>query len=187
MVQGVGFRPFVYGLAERFGLNGRVGNDTGGVVIDVEGPREAVAGFLKSLEVDAPVLADIERVTVVTRPPRGSIGFRIVDSDHGGPRRTPVPADSATCKKCLAELFDPCDRRYRYPFLNCTDCGPRFTIVRDVPYDRGTTTMAEFPDVSGVCPGVPRPHRPSLPRPTRVLSRLRAPTAHRGRPRQTVG
>lgn len=152
VVQGVGFRPFVYGLAERFGLNGRVGNDTGGVVIDVEGPREAVAGFLKSLEVDAPVLADIERVTVVTRPPRGSVGFRIVDSDHGGPRRTPVPADSATCKKCLAELFDPCDRRYRYPFLNCTDCGPRFTIVRDVPYDRGNTTMAEFP----MCPACAR-------------------------------
>lgn len=145
VVQGVGFRPFVHGLAQRFGLAGHVSNDASGVVVEAEGPREAVAGFLKALRVDAPPLAAVEQVSVADLPSRGGSGFRIVGSDGSGPRRTLVSADSATCEACLAELFDPRDRRYRYPFVNCTDCGPRFTIVRDIPYDRPNTTMAGFP------------------------------------------
>ncbi len=144
IVQGVGFRPFVYALADRFGVSGHVGNDTDGVFLAAEGPREAVTGLLKALETDAPALAAVERVTVTEHPVRGGTGFRIVPSAGDGPRRTPVSADAATCAACLSELFDPADRRYRYPFLNCTDCGPRFSIVRDVPYDRPNTTMAGF-------------------------------------------
>ncbi|WP_433409449.1 carbamoyltransferase HypF [Saccharomonospora azurea] len=156
VVQGVGFRPFVHASAQRFGLTGHVGNDTAGVVIEAEGPCEAVAGFLTSLRADAPPLATVEQVDVVELVPAGGRGFRIVDSDTSGPRgprgprRTLVSADSATCEACLAELFDPRDRRYRYPFVNCTDCGPRYTIVRDVPYDRPNTTMAGFP-LCGEC------------------------------------
>ncbi|EIE97795.1 carbamoyltransferase HypF [Saccharomonospora glauca] len=145
VVQGVGFRPFVHGLAERLGVSGHVSNDAAGVVIEAEGPREAVAGFLKALRTDAPPLAAVEGVSVVDLSPRDEPGFRILDSDASGPRRTLISADSATCEACLAELFDPRDRRYRYPFVNCTDCGPRYTIVRDVPYDRPNTTMAGFP------------------------------------------
>uniref|UniRef100_UPI0006621E19 acylphosphatase n=1 Tax=Saccharomonospora saliphila TaxID=369829 RepID=UPI0006621E19 len=144
VVQGVGFRPFVYALAARYGIAGHVGNDTTGVFADAEGTPDAVTAFLKALETDAPALAEVERVTVVQRQPRGVRGFRIAASASDGPRRTLVTADSATCPACLAELFDPADRRYRYPFLNCTDCGPRYTLVRDVPYDRPNTTMADF-------------------------------------------
>ncbi|WP_197320834.1 carbamoyltransferase HypF [Saccharomonospora sp. NB11] len=150
VVQGVGFRPFVHGLAQRFGLTGHVGNDTEGVVIEAEGAREAVSAFLKALRVEAPVLATVDRVDVVDLACRGGDGFVIADSDIHGPRRTLVTADSATCEACLAELFDPRGRRYRYPFVNCTDCGPRYTIVRDVPYDRPNTTMAAF-DLCAAC------------------------------------
>ncbi|WP_024876792.1 carbamoyltransferase HypF [Saccharomonospora piscinae] len=144
IVQGVGFRPFVHGLAERFALSGQVGNDSAGVLAEVEGPRESVASFLRALPAEAPALADVQHCSVTDRPPRGTSGFRIAHSDSSGPRRTLVSADAATCAACLAELFDPHDRRYRYPFVNCTGCGPRYTIVRDVPYDRGNTTMAGF-------------------------------------------
>jgi hydrogenase maturation protein HypF len=143
-VQGVGFRPFVYGLATRLGLSGLVGNDVDGVFAEVEGPGAAVAEFLSRLERDAPPLARIERVTVRDLIPNGSPGFAIVASQPGESRRALVAADSATCADCLAELNDPTDRRFGYPFINCTNCGPRFTIVRDVPYDRPLTTMAGF-------------------------------------------
>jgi hydrogenase maturation protein HypF len=144
VVQGVGFRPFVYSLAIRLGLAGRVGNDSGGVFIEVEGPAPAVDRFLAELRRDAPPLADIQGVTVTRAAPIGATGFTIAASDGTGPRRTPVSADSATCADCLRELADPGDRRYGYAFINCTNCGPRFTIVRDVPYDRPRTTMAGF-------------------------------------------
>ncbi|CAM2910776.1 carbamoyltransferase HypF [Saccharomonospora xinjiangensis] len=150
VVQGVGFRPFVHGLAQRLALSGHVGNDTAGVVIEAEGPREAVSDFLKALRSDTPPLAAIHELSVVELVPRGGRGFRILDSDGSGRRRTLISADSATCEACLRELFDPRDRRYRYPFVNCTDCGPRFTIVRDIPYDRPNTTMAGFP-LCGAC------------------------------------
>jgi hydrogenase maturation protein HypF len=144
VVQGVGFRPFVYHLAAGLGLRGCVGNDVDGVFIEVEGPPAAVRRFLSLLERDAPPLARIERVTTRAMAPLGSASFAIAASGPPGQRRTLVPADTATCDDCLRELADPADRRYRYPFINCTNCGPRFTIVRDVPYDRPLTTMAEF-------------------------------------------
>ncbi len=144
VVQGVGFRPFVYALATRLGLTGHVGNDAGGVFVEIEGPRARVGDFLASLTRDAPRLARIERVSTTPITPNGTTGFAIVPSDPGGQRRALVSADSATCGDCLRELADPADRRFGYPFINCTNCGPRFTIVRDVPYDRPLTTMAGF-------------------------------------------
>jgi len=144
IVQGVGFRPFVYALATGLGLRGLVGNDVDGVFAEVEGPPSAVREFLQALSRDAPPLARIERVSVADMTPRGSADFRIVASDPAGARRTLVAADTATCADCLRELSDPDDRRFGYPFINCTNCGPRFTIVTDVPYDRPLTTMAPF-------------------------------------------
>ncbi|HLI40213.1 MAG TPA: carbamoyltransferase HypF [Streptosporangiaceae bacterium] len=143
-VQGVGFRPFVYGLAVGLGLGGLVGNDADGVFAEVEGSPAAVAEFLARLRREAPPLASIERVTVTDLVPDGSQRFVIVASQAGQARRALVAADSATCADCLAELNDPADRRFGYPFINCTNCGPRFTIVRGVPYDRPMTTMAGF-------------------------------------------
>ncbi len=143
-MQGVGFRPFVYSLATSLGLGGLVGNDSDGVFAEVEGPPEAVEKFLLALERDAPPLARIERITTAALPLRGSTSFSIALSESGPERRTLVSADTATCTDCLAELTDPGDRRFGYPFINCTNCGPRFTIVRDVPYDRPLTTMASF-------------------------------------------
>ncbi len=144
VVQGVGFRPFVYSLATNLGLAGLVGNDVDGVFAEVEGDAGAVGAFLAQLEQQAPPLARIQRVTTSPLAPTGADGFVIAASLPGGQRRTLVPADSATCADCLRELADPADRRYRYPFINCTNCGPRFTIVLDVPYDRPLTTMRGF-------------------------------------------
>ncbi len=142
-VQGVGFRPFVYRLAAELGLAGSVLNDARGVAIDIEGEGAALARFLERLVDERPPLARVERVVQEHAPARGVSGFEIVAS-RGGVPEAPVSADSATCDDCLHELFDPHDRRYRYPFINCTNCGPRFTIVRGVPYDRPLTTMADF-------------------------------------------
>ncbi|HTT55425.1 MAG TPA: carbamoyltransferase HypF [Streptosporangiaceae bacterium] len=144
VVQGVGFRPFVYSLATRLGLAGWVGNDADGVFAEVEGPAAGVQDFLASLARDAPPLAQVHRVTAQSIAPDGRAGFAIVSSDAAGRRRALVSADTATCLDCLRELADPADRRFGYPFINCTNCGPRFTIVRDVPYDRPLTTMAGF-------------------------------------------
>ncbi|MFL6249381.1 MAG: carbamoyltransferase HypF, partial [Actinomycetes bacterium] len=144
IVQGVGFRPFVHALAGRLGLAGLVGNDAGGVFVEVEGAAETVERFLEALSAEAPPLAVIERVTATPLAPTGTPGFAIAPSKTGGQRQTLVSPDTATCADCLRELADPADRRFRYPFINCTNCGPRFTIVRDVPYDRPATTMASF-------------------------------------------
>jgi hydrogenase maturation protein HypF len=143
-VQGVGFRPYVFRLAEELGLDGWVSNDERGVVLEAEGDAAAVERFLARLPREAPVLAVIERVVSEDVPVAGAGGFRIVDSAHGGRPDALVSPDTATCAACLAEMLDPTDRRHRYPFINCTDCGPRFTIVRGVPYDRPLTTMAGF-------------------------------------------
>lgn len=141
IVQGVGFRPFVYALATRSGLAGLVGNDTYGVFIEVEGEPGAVAGFRSALTSEAPPLAVVERVSASAVQPTGARDFVITQSQGGGQRQTLVSADTATCADCLRELSDPADRRYRYPFINCTHCGPRFTIVRDIPYDRPATKI----------------------------------------------
>ena len=144
IVQGVGFRPFVHALAGRLGLAGLVGNDAAGVFVEVEGASETVERFLEALAAEAPPLALIERVTATPLAPTGGRGFTIAPSQAGGERQTLVSPDTATCDDCLRELADPADRRHRYPFINCTNCGPRFTIVTDVPYDRPATTMAGF-------------------------------------------
>jgi hydrogenase maturation protein HypF len=144
VVQGVGFRPFVHGLAAARGLSGLVGNDTAGVFIEVEGDPGELDWFLAALQADAPPLAVIDRVETAAIDPTGSAGFLIVESDPGGERQTLISPDTATCEACLAELFDPGDRRFRHPFINCTNCGPRFSIIRDVPYDRPLTTMSGF-------------------------------------------
>ncbi|MDQ3729181.1 MAG: carbamoyltransferase HypF [Actinomycetota bacterium] len=143
-VQGVGFRPFVYRHALELGLSGHVRNDERGVEIVAEGPGEVVAELMRRLEGQAPPLARVESVAAADEVPTGEAGFHIAESVSGGEAEAPVSADMATCDACLAELRDPLDRRYRYPFINCTDCGPRFTIVTGVPYDRPLTTMADF-------------------------------------------
>jgi hydrogenase maturation protein HypF len=148
VVQGVGFRPFVYSLATRLGLAGWVGNDADGVFAEVEGPAAGVQDFLAALVRDAPPLAQVDRVTAQPIAPDGQAGFAIVSSQPAGRRRALISADVATCADCLRELADPADRRFGYPFINCTNCGPRFTIVRGVPYDRPLTTMAGF----AMCP-----------------------------------
>ncbi|WP_370326120.1 carbamoyltransferase HypF [Euzebya sp.] len=144
VVQGVGFRPFAFRLASSLGLAGHVGNDAAGVFCEVEGPAEAVEAFTRRLVADAPPLARIESVGAEDRTPTGEIGFTIVASRPSPGALTLVAPDLAPCDACLGELTDPADRRYRYPLLNCTDCGPRFTITTDVPYDRPSTTMAAF-------------------------------------------
>ena len=143
-VQGVGFRPHVYRLASELGLDGFVLNDAHGVLLEVEGVRPGLDAFLARLTREAPPLARIEQVETVDVSPTGEPGFRIVMSRAGGAPDAPVSPDMTTCDDCLAELTDPRDRRYRYPFTNCTNCGPRFTIVRGVPYDRPLTTMSDF-------------------------------------------
>jgi hydrogenase maturation protein HypF len=144
VVQGVGFRPFVYRLALEEGLAGSIGNDTGGVTIEVEGPAERVEAFRRRLEAEAPPLSRIDSVAVRETPATGETGFHIIASEASGHVSTGIPADAATCADCLRELLDPNDRRYRYPFLNCTNCGPRYTITRRIPYDRPQTSMARF-------------------------------------------
>jgi hydrogenase maturation protein HypF len=144
IVQGVGFRPFVHMLAGRLGLGGWVGNDAHGVVIEAEGDGEALERLVDSLGADAPPLAVVERVTVRELDPCGEGTFRIASSQAGERRTALVSPDVATCADCLAEIADPTARRYRYPFTNCTNCGPRFTITTAVPYDRPQTTMAGF-------------------------------------------
>ena len=145
IVQGVGFRPFVFNLAERLGLAGTVLNDPLGVEIDIEGDPAAVERLLGSLTDAPPPLAVIQEVEVETDEPEGRQGFRILESSTGAARRTLVSPDVAACDDCLGEMRDPADRRFRYPFLNCTNCGPRFTIVEDIPYDRAHTSMKAFP------------------------------------------
>jgi hydrogenase maturation protein HypF len=145
VVQGVGFRPFVYVTATSLGLAGEVSNDSSGVVVEVEGDPAALAEFATALRRDAPPLASVERVLAVDMPVQGGTGFTIADTRRVAGGRTLAGPDVATCADCLRELTDPADRRYRHPFISCTNCGPRFTVTTALPYDRGTTTMAGFP------------------------------------------
>ncbi|MEV0988564.1 carbamoyltransferase HypF [Streptomyces sp. NPDC049949] len=152
VVQGVGFRPYVYTRATGLGLAGHVTNTPEGVVAEVEGAPADVSAFCERLAADAPPLAVVDAVDHHEVPVSGGAGFTIVASRSGGPARTLVSPDVATCADCLAELADPADRRHRHPFITCTHCGPRFTIVTGVPYDRAHTTMAPFP----MCPDCAR-------------------------------
>ncbi len=145
-VQGVGFRPYVYGLAVELGLAGWVLNDAAGVELEVQGDPESVADFLRRLPAEAPPLSRVDSVEASERTPEALIGdptFRIAPS-RAGAVRTGITPDAAICPSCLEELFDPADRRYRYAFINCTHCGPRYTLTRALPYDRPNTSMAAF-------------------------------------------
>lgn len=145
-MQGVGFRPYVYRLASELGLAGSVRNDAAGVDIEVEGPQDAVTNFVERLPAELPEMSHIARTELSTITPSRTRTreFTIVESNDGGPLLAAVTPDAHICDDCLAELSDPQDRRYRYPFLNCTNCGPRFTIIKRIPYDRPNTTMATF-------------------------------------------
>jgi hydrogenase maturation protein HypF len=145
VVQGVGFRPFVHGEATARGLAGWIRNGTDGLGLEVEGPEKAVREFLDTLRRDPPPAARVERVEVATLPPTGDLGFRILTSVRSSVTRSVLPADLAMCAECAAEIASPTARRHRYPFTNCTRCGPRFTIVEALPYDRARTTMRAFP------------------------------------------
>lgn len=144
-MQGIGFRPYVYRLANRFGLKGWVLNDQEGVLLQLEGRDEAIKNFLIALPREAPPLAHLDQIETIFSEPEGARDFII---RHSKVRKespiVQVQPDIATCDECLAEMFEPEDRRYLYPFINCTNCGPRFTIIEDVPYDRCRTTMKEF-------------------------------------------
>jgi len=144
IVQGVGFRPFVYGLAVKHNLKGWVYNTSEDVRIEVEGEAEAIKQFERELETKTPPLAHIENITIEYHPPRGYKNFEIRQSQAQEGKYQLISPDVATCQACLGELLNPEDRRYRYPFTNCTNCGPRFTIIEDMPYDRPKTTMRYF-------------------------------------------
>lgn len=144
IVQGVGFRPYVYRLATDRHLTGSITNTSSGVTIEVQGPQAPIDDFVRRLPQEAPPLAHITDVSVREVPCNGDREFRIIASRTGEAVHTLISPDVATCDDCLRELLDPKDRRYRYTFINCTNCGPRFTIVRDIPYDRPRTSMAMF-------------------------------------------
>lgn len=145
VVQGVGFRPFVFALAARWKLHGWVCNTSAGVDIELDGEKQILEAFVKALTEEAPPLAQIDQVHIVWQTPKGFERFEIVHSQAIPDAFQPISPDVNVCEDCLHELFDKSDRRYRYPFINCTNCGPRFTIIKDVPYDRPNTTMADFP------------------------------------------
>lgn len=140
----MGFRPFVYRLAEQHGLHGWVCNTPQGVIIDAEGAPDVVARLPQEIQDRRPALAHIHSLEVSQLSPVGCNGFEIRESDHRGPASALIMPDLATCPDCLREIFDPTDRRFRYAFTNCTNCGPRFTIISALPYDRPNTSMRSF-------------------------------------------
>jgi hydrogenase maturation protein HypF len=144
-VQGVGFRPWIYRIAQTLGVHGQVHNDTRGVTIEAFGSQETLDRFLQLIEATPPPAASIRRMSWTAIPAQDVQAFRITASQASTSRQSSIPPDLGTCVDCVAEIFDPEDRRYRYPFTNCTNCGPRFTIALDVPYDRPATSMARFP------------------------------------------
>ena len=153
IVQGVGFRPFVHRLVGEYGLTGTIRNTSSGVELELEGERATLDAFVRALPARAPVLAVIEKIeTNYGGALRGYEGFQILASLREEKRNTLLSPDIGLCPDCLRELLDPADRRYRYPFINCTNCGPRFTIIKDVPYDRPLTSMGRFP----MCPDCDR-------------------------------
>src|SRR5512139_745761 len=145
VVQGVGFRPFVYGLATRLNLRGWVCNTSAGVDIVLQGDEDQVNSFAHSLTTEAPPLARIDQVSAWDEPDGSYTSFEIRESESVEGAFQPVSPDVALCADCERELLDPNNRRYLYSFINCTNCGPRYTIIKDLPYDRPATTMADFP------------------------------------------
>ena len=169
IVQGVGFRPFVYRLANQCALAGFIANTPAGVSIEVEGPSEKVDEFLLRLPQEIPPLA---RVTALSDRELESLGehtFRIITTRIDRSAQTLISPDIAVCHDCLREMSDPRDRRFRYPFINCTNCGPRFTIIRDIPYDRARTSMAAFKMCAACQCRIRRSRESPLSRPAKRL------------------
>ncbi|MHB8065142.1 MAG: acylphosphatase, partial [Ruminiclostridium sp.] len=150
IVQGVGFRPFIYNLAIELGLNGWVGNTDSNVIIEVEATDNQIINFLKRVKGTAPVLSVIETINYEELPLEGFIDFTIRNSNTNSKGHIFISPDVCTCEDCVKELKNRLDRRYIYPFINCTNCGPRFTIIKDIPYDRDKTTMSSF-DMCSKC------------------------------------
>ena len=144
VVQGVGFRPFVYRLASELGLVGDVRNDASGVLINLTGPVAEIDLFLDRMSHETPPLAQIDTVTTKEIRPFAADHFSIAASDETTGDRTLISPDSAVCRECVDELFNPTDRRFGHPFITCTNCGPRVSIIADLPYDRHNTTMVTF-------------------------------------------
>jgi hydrogenase maturation protein HypF len=160
IVQGVGFRPFVYNLAKHHNLKGWVKNTSAGVDIEVDGEKDSLDLFLQQLRAEAPPLSLIDEFSASFQPANGFRALEILHSEALEGAFQPISPDVAICADCLRELFDPNDRRYHYPFINCTNCGPRFTIIKDIPYDRPKTTMASFP----MCPDCEREYKDPVDR-----------------------
>jgi hydrogenase maturation protein HypF len=152
IVQGVGFRPFIFNLARRLGVTGWVRNTSAGVDIELDGSPGSLRAFAQSVRDEAPPLSRIDALEISFQAANGFVGFEILDSESQPEAFQPISPDVAVCDDCLREMNDPQDRRFRYPFINCTNCGPRFTIIKDIPYDRPSTTMAGFP----MCPDCAR-------------------------------
>ena len=150
IVQGVGFRPFIYQIAQRYSLKGYVGNTSAGVNLEVEGSWKQIRAFQQSITSESPPLAHIAAVTWEQIPLGRDTGFSIITSRAGKEKSALISPDVSICSHCLSEMIDPLDRRYRYPFINCTNCGPRYTIIKDIPYDRAVTTMNTFP-ICSIC------------------------------------
>ena len=146
-MQGVGFRPFIYRLAVQNALRGFIRNTSSGVLIEVQGIPEVLENFCQSIKTESPPLAKIEAIELFTIACVAEDGFVIGDSTTGSEVETLIPPDIALCSDCHRELFDPSDRRFRYPFINCTNCGPRYTIVERLPYDRPLYIDAWFYNV----------------------------------------
>lgn len=148
IVQGVGFRPFIHKLVNEYAFKGWVQNSTSGVTIDIEGKESDILKFVKDIPKKAPELAVVENVTCEFQGLKNYHDFKIIKSDCDDEGFVLVSPDVSTCRDCYNEMVDPNNKRYRYPFINCTNCGPRFTIIKDLPYDRDRTTMSKFP----MCP-----------------------------------
>ncbi len=174
IVQGVGFRPFIYTQAMQNHLTGWVRNTSSGVEIEVNGAQAGVDAFLHALKHDLPPLARIDELESAASEPNGYTAFEIIASQPKEGDFIPISPDVSICPDCQRELFDPADRRYRYPFINCTNCGPRFTIIQDIPYDRPQDHHERLPDVPGMRGGVQEPARPALPCPAGGLPGMRA-------------
>ena len=144
VVQGVGFRPFVFRVAKELGLKGSVSNTASGVKIHIEGKKEKIDKFIEYLKSNPPPLAKVESINVEELELARFERFEIISSDSKSEKVTSVSPDVTLCEECLKELRDPANRRYAYPFINCTNCGPRYTITKTVPYDRPNTSMAKF-------------------------------------------
>ena len=144
IVQGVGFRPFVYKLASRHEIKGDVSNTSSGVVIHIEGIRDNIESFCRDLAEESPPLAHITETSIHPETVKGFKKFSIAQSVGQAVHSTLISPDVSICDDCLRELFDPDDRRFQYPFINCTNCGPRYTIISDIPYDRPKTSMKHF-------------------------------------------